>query len=570
MSERVDYYEKKLNPDRQPRAERRKPNPFQPLLIGLVLIVGIFLGTQLGKDSELFSFQPSHSGAQSGKLVEVLERIEDNYVDSVDKSELIERAIETLLEDLDPHSFYISPEEFARMNEQMQGGFEGIGVEFMIEDDSLVVVNPLEGGPSERAGILAGDRIVLVNDSSITGADLTNEDVMNRLKGTSGSSVTLGVVRPGTAEPLSFELRRERIPIYSVVASYKDGADIGYVKITQFARNTYDEFTQAVDDLRADGATKLIIDLRGNGGGYLDQATNMIEEFLDKNELIVYTEGRTQGTHRTYSAKRGAYRDMDVTVLMNQSSASASEVVAGALQDHDRSITIGRRSFGKGLVQHQYEMKDLSALRITVARYYTPSGRCIQKPYGDGIDYDDDYHQRLLGGELTSADSVHFADSLRFETPGGRIVYGGGGIMPDIFIPLDTTRSLLAGELSLLGAYRSVSLDWYVEHRKELEAAYPDMESFDQNFHPSKELFHQVLAQREDTEDAAIPTADDIAAINARTKAYLAKHLFDEHAYYYVLRHIDDDYQKAVEVLGDYQAFFEASLAKNRAHAQVP
>ena len=433
MSERVDYYEKKMNmrPDRE-QEPRRKPNAFQPLLIGLVLIVGIFLGTQLGKDAQLFDFQPN-SGGDADKLLQVLERIEDNYVDSVDGDDLVERAIETLLEDLDPHSFYISPEDFSRMSEQMQGGFEGIGVEFMIEDDTLVVVNAIDGGPSQRAGIIAGDRIVLVDDSTITGADITSEDVMTRLKGRSGSRVKIGVQRPGEAELLSFDIERDRIPIYSVVAQYQDG-DVGYVKINQFARTTYEEFRLAVDNLREGGTQKLVLDLRGNGGGYLDAATNIVEEFLDKNELIVFTEGRTQGKRNTYSSKRGKYRDMEVTVLMNQSSASASEVVAGALQDHDRSITIGRRSFGKGLVQHQYEMRDNSALRITVARYYTPSGRCIQKPYGDGIDYEDDYHQRLESGELMSADSIEFADSLRFETPGGRIVYGGGGITPDIFI----------------------------------------------------------------------------------------------------------------------------------------
>ncbi len=564
MSERVDYYEKKMNmrPDRE-QEPRRKPNAFQPLLIGLVLIVGIFLGTQLGKDAQLFDFQPN-SGGDADKLLQVLERIEDNYVDSVDGDDLVERAIETLLDDLDPHSFYISPEEFSRMSEQMQGGFDGIGVEFMIEDDTLVVVNAIDGGPSQRAGIIAGDRIVLVDDSTITGADITSEDVMTRLKGRSGSKVKIGVQRPGEAELLSFDIERDRIPIYSVVAQYQDG-DVGYVKINQFARTTYEEFRLAVDNLREGGTQKLVIDLRGNGGGYLDAATNIVEEFLDKNELIVFTEGRTQGKRNTYSSKRGKYRDMEVTVLMNQSSASASEVVAGALQDHDRSITIGRRSFGKGLVQHQYEMRDNSALRITVARYYTPSGRCIQKPYGDGIDYEDDYHQRLESGELMSADSIEFADSLRFETPGGRIVYGGGGITPDIFIPLDTTRSPLAAELSYLGAYRSVTLDYYVRNRQAMQQAYPDLISFDTRFDADDALLTALLDfGSEQDPELGKPSSTDRAEMAARAKAYLAKHLFDESAYYYVLRHRDDDYQKALEVLRDYSSFFQASLAANR------
>ena len=564
MSERVDYYEKKMNmrPGRE-QEPRRKPGAFQPLLIGLVLIVGIFLGTQLGKDAQLFDFQPN-SGGDADKLLQVLERIEDNYVDSVNGDDLVERAIETLLEDLDPHSFYISPEDFSRMSEQMQGGFDGIGVEFMIEDDTLVVVNAIDGGPSQRAGIIAGDRIVLVDDSTITGADITSEDVMTRLKGRSGSRVKIGVQRPGEAELLSFDIERDRIPIYSVVAQYQDG-DVGYVKINQFARTTYEEFRLAVDNLREGGTQKLVLDLRGNGGGYLDAATNIVEEFLDKNELIVFTEGRTQGKRNTYSSKRGKYRDMEVTVLMNQSSASASEVVAGALQDHDRSITIGRRSFGKGLVQHQYEMRDNSALRITVARYYTPSGRCIQKPYGDGIDYEDDYHQRLESGELMSADSIEFSDSLRFETPGGRIVYGGGGITPDIFIPLDTTRSPLAVELSYLGAYRSVTLDYYVRNRQAMQQEYPDLISFDTRLDVDDALLTALLDfGREQDPELGEPSATDRAEMTARAKAYLAKHLFDESAYYYVLRHRDDDYQKALEVLRDYSTFFQASLAANR------
>ena len=564
MSERVDYYEKKMNmrPGRE-QEPRRKPGAFQPLLIGLVLIVGIFLGTQLGKDAQLFDFQPN-SGGDADKLLQVLERIEDNYVDSVNGDDLVERAIETLLEDLDPHSFYISPEDFSRMSEQMQGGFDGIGVEFMIEDDTLVVVNAIDGGPSQRAGIIAGDRIVLVDDSTITGADITSEDVMTRLKGRSGSRVKIGVQRPGEAELLSFDIERDRIPIYSVVAQYQDG-DVGYVKINQFARTTYEEFRLAVDNLREGGTQKLVLDLRGNGGGYLDAATNIVEEFLDKNELIVFTEGRTQGKRNTSSSKRGKYRDMEVTVLMNQSSASASEVVAGALQDHDRSITIGRRSFGKGLVQHQYEMRDNSALRITVARYYTPSGRCIQKPYGDGIDYEDDYHQRLESGELMSADSIEFSDSLRFETPGGRIVYGGGGITPDIFIPLDTPRSPLAVELSYLGAYRSVTLDYYVRNRQAMQQEYPDVISFDTRFDADDALLTALLDfGREQDPELGEPSATDRAEMTARAKAYLAKHLFDESAYYYVLRHRDDDYQKALEVLRDYSTFFQASLAANR------
>lgn len=561
MSERVDYYTQRGSSAQTPN----NWNPYQPLLMAVVLLVGIFLGSSLGK-GDLFEFAPSDTQSNPSKLVEVIERIENHYVDSVQKRELIDNAINSILEDLDPHSFYISPEEFASMNEQMQGGFEGIGVEFMIEDDTLIVVNPLTGGPSERAGILPGDRIVLVNDSAISGTDISNAVVMKRLKGPSGSTVKLEIDRPGEVERYTFEIVRERIPIHSVVAQFMENEEIGYIKITQFAANTYEEFIGAVNDLKEQGMKKLVIDLRSNGGGYLDAATNIVEEFLDKGELIVYTEGRSQGRMSTYSKRKGRLRDVEVAVLMNQSSASASEVVAGALQDHDRSITVGRRSFGKGLVQHQYQMGDASALRITVARYYTPSGRCIQKPYGDGIDYEDDYHQRLESGELMHADSIQVTDSLQYTTPGGRLVYGGGGIIPDVFVALDTTgSSTYLGELSYAGVLRSFTLQYVNEHRADWSSTFPNMEAFDRGFTitPRIEAALDELATARDITPAPL-TTDARQELHLRLKALMAKHLFEENAYYYVLRNRDRDYMKAVDVLHDYTTYFNESLARNQ------
>lgn len=565
MSERVDQYLKgESKPPRKPRF-----NAFQPLLIAVVLVVGVFLGASL-KNGSIFTFEKEAASSNPNKLVDVINKIEATYVDSVHKQDLIDDAINAILDELDPHSFYISPEEFSAMNEQMQGGFEGIGVEFLIEEDTLVVVNPLTGGPSERAGILPGDQIIMVDDSLITHEGLANQEVMSRLKGRSGTPVKLSIKRRGESELLDFNIKRERIPIYSVVADYVDENDIGYVKVTQFARNTYEEFTSAVNGLRDQGAKKLIIDLRGNGGGYLDAATNIVEEFLEKNQLIVFTEGRRQGRENTFSTRRGTFRDMEVTVLMNQTSASASEVVAGALQDHDRSITIGRRSFGKGLVQNQFTMDDNSALRITIARYYTPSGRCIQKPYGEGIDYEDDLNDRYESGELVSADSIAYADSLRFVTPEGRVVFGGGGITPDIFVPLDTLgNSFYLSELRYNGVFRSWTLNYSNDHVDEL-GAYGDMKAFDAGFEISANMVEsiQAFAEKKEIESVEL-SGESLEDLKRRMKAYIAKHTFDENAYYYVMRTGDEDYLKAIEVLGDYKRYFNESLAANQQKADL-
>ncbi|MEO0405071.1 MAG: S41 family peptidase, partial [Bacteroidota bacterium] len=411
-------------------------------------------------------------------LVSIINKIDQMYVDSVKKKELIDDAIRSILQNLDPHSYYISAEEIEASTEPLQGNFEGIGVEFMIQKDTLLVVHPIEGGPSEELGILAGDRILEVDGESIAGIGLTNEKVMKLLKGKKGSTVNLKVKRRSSPTPIDFEIIRDKIPIFSVVADMNVAPEIGYVKITRFAKNTDEEFIEAVDQLRADGAKKLIIDLRGNGGGYLHTCIPIVEEFLEKGKLIVYTEGLNEPRADYNSRKNGKYRDMDIVVLVNQGSASASEILAGALQDHDRSITVGRRSFGKGLVQNQVPLPDKSALRLTVARYYTPTGRSIQKPYGEGIDYDNDYYNRYDHGELMSADSISFSDSLKFTTPAGRVVYGGGGIMPEFFVPLDTTSgSAYLNELLYNGIFRSYGYE-YAEENESMKSEYETVEAF--------------------------------------------------------------------------------------------
>lgn len=530
-------------------AKRRKVLAFQPIWIGLMLIVGIYIGSNLG-DNNIFTPIPQTS-ENPGKLVNILNFIEENYVDSIDKKELIEVAINAMLEKLDPHSYYITAEEFASMQEPMEGNFEGIGVEFMIQRDTLMVVTPIPGGPSEMAGVRAGDRIIAVNNEDIAGKGLSNEKVMKLLKGPKGTEVSITVLRRNEENELAFNLVRDKIPIESVVASFVVKGDIGYLKLTRFAKTSYDEFAAAMENLRNAGARKLILDLRGNGGGYLNTAIPIAESFLSAGQLIVYTEGKASPRRNYFCEKDGKYRDMELVILINQGSASASEIVAGALQDHDRALTLGRRSFGKGLVQDEISLKDESALRLTVARYYTPTGRSIQKPYGEGIDYEEDYNERLLSGELHFADSVRFPDSLKFTTPAGKIVYGGGGIMPDVFIPLDSTMEITwITELAYTGSLRSFVFEYLDKNRSKFSYL-NDFSAFLSDFQVDAAMLRDlvkfardenVLVQNPETTELS----DDM---RVEIKAQFARQLFGEEAYYQVLLAKDPDAIRAMEIL---------------------
>jgi carboxyl-terminal processing protease len=544
------------------KSSSRRPSVFQPIMFALVLVAGVYIGSTMSK-GDVFIFEDNRS-ANANKLVSVIDYIEDYYVDEVKKEEIIDNAIATVLEDLDPHSYYISSAEYKSVHERMEGNFEGIGVEFMIQNDSLMVVSALEGGPSLRAGIRPGDRIIEVEGEAISGAGLNNDRVMSLLKGASGSEVTLGIARAN--KKIDFTIKREAIPIYSVVAGFTVEEEVGYVKVVRFARHTYEEFVEAVDELKSEGAKKIIVDLRGNGGGYLEPATRMVEEFLDRGELIVYTKGRKAGEDRIKSTHNGKYRDLDVVILMDQGSASASEVVAGAMQDHDRSIIVGRRSFGKGLVQNEKPLSDDSAIRLTVARYYTPTGRCIQKPYGDGIEYGDDYSQRYESGELMHRDSIHVADSLMYTTAGGRIVYGGGGIVPDIFVPMDTVGSSpYLSQILYSGLVREFAFSYSDTHRETLEA-YGDYKSFDRDFRVSKEILEELgqfaADERIPMDRAQFQHSSHVLGI--RLKAQIAKNIFEDEAYYYVALADDPEFIKALEVIQDYNRFFVAGLKEQK------
>jgi len=544
-NERLDKYQ---------QGKPKTPSAFQPLYYAIVLIIGLIGGSVLSDQNTIVM-----GGRQSNphKLVSLINFIEKNYVDSIDKNKLIEDAINSVLKNLDPHSYYLSPDELARAQEELSGGFQGIGVEFLILRDSLMVVRTIPGGPSERAGLKSGDRIVGVDGQDISGKTLSSERAQKLLKGPAGSKVKVAVVRRGEEVPIDADITRGSIPIESVPISYVVEAGIGYVKVDRFAKTTYREFTRAMDELMDQGANRVILDFRGNGGGLLDQAISMVNEFLTPGKVIVYTEGVRDGREVEVSDKRGKYRDMEVVVLIDQGSASASEIVAGALQDWDRSVTVGRRSYGKGLVQREIELADKSALRLTVARYYTPTGRCIQKPYGDSINYADDFHRRLKSGELVSADNIKLPDSLKKVTPGGRIVYGGGGIVPDFFVPIDSILfSGVLAELNYYGVIREFTFDYIDRNRNALEA-FANEETFVRDYEVSSAVIDQlaILAKQKNEGLTRVALNKLERELKVRIKAQIARTLYSERAMHKVFSTRDNEFAKALEIAREYSRF---------------
>lgn len=540
-------------PGREP--EKSRNGAFQPLIYAILLVIGVYIGANFGGSTVLVNRRSPESNPN--KLVNILNKIDEMYVDSVEKSQLIDRAIDAMLEGLDPHSYYISAEEFAAIQEPLEGNFEGIGVEFMIQNDTLLVVTPIEGGPSEAAGIQAGDKIVRVDTVGIAGVGLTNERVMKLLKGEKGTKVELGIERRGEAKERVFDIVRDKIPIHSVVASVMVEPEIGYLRLTRFARTSYEEFMEGMEELVSAGAQRIILDLRGNGGGYLNVAIPMVEEFLDRDKLIVYTEGKASPRHEYRSRGKGRYSNLNVVVLINHGSASASEILAGALQDHDRSITVGRRSFGKGLVQDEIGLPDKSALRLTVARYYTPTGRSIQRPYGEGIDYENEYAERYENGEFYEVDSIRTTDTLRFTTPGGRIVYGGGGITPDIFVPFDTAGvTYYFSELSYTGTLRTYAVDYTERNRSSLKR-FANVDEFIKGFSVTDEMLNELTRFGLSDGVSVDPRGLRLSKkpISVRIMAYMARSLFDEEAYYRVLLEDDAMFNEALKAARDYSLY---------------
>lgn len=489
--------------------------------------------------------------AQS-KFDEVMHYINNMYVDTVKISELEEEAIVAVMDELDPHSQYISVEEFNAVNDPLLGSFEGIGVQFRIVEDTVTIVNTIKGGPSEKVGIMAGDRIVYVNDSLIAGIKIKNDSVMRLLKGPKGTKVRVKNFRRGVEGLLEFTITRDVIPTYSVDIAYMLDDETGYIKLSKFSATTYKEFVDAAKKLKSQGMRKLVFDLRGNSGGYLNAAVDIADEFLPKRSLVVFTEGRFRAKFMYYARKKGLLEDMPVAVLIDGESASAAEIVAGALQDNDRGTIIGRRSFGKGLVQEQVMLNDNSAIRITVARYYTPTGRCIQKPFkGKKEDYLLESYDRYENGELFSADSIHFADSLKYVTPKGKVVYGGGGIMPDVYVPLinDSTEYYF-NKIVNLGILYQYAFDYCDRHRQEL-ARYKTVADFDKAFRVTDSMFNELVVQAEKKGVKGSEKEKQVARKEADIllKAYIARDLFDDEGFYPIYRTMDDILQKALEVL---------------------
>lgn len=526
---------------------------YLPIAFALVLIAGIFLGTKLYKVAILnnSSFINFRSG-DNNTLNDVINYLSQEYVDSIGKQQLRESAIKGLLESLDPHSMYIPASEFKEANDPLMGNFDGIGVQFRIERDTVAVINTVTGGPSEKVGMLAGDRIVKVDGKLFTGKKVTNETVMKALKGQRGSIVNVSIFRRGQRKLIDFKIVRDVIPTYSIDISYPVNNTIGYIKLSKFSATTADEFSQSLTGLSNKGIRKLILDLRGNSGGYLQAAIAVADQFLKDKKLIVYTEGHNRPRNYAYATSEGQWENNALVVLIDEGSASASEIVAGALQDNDRCIVVGRRSFGKGLVQEQLNLRDGSAIRLTVARYYTPTGRCIQKPYNNGTaDYYGEYYHRFTDGELETSDSIKFADSLKFKTPGGKTVYGGGGIMPDVFIPIEKNLKLkYYNEAVNKGTLYQFAFDYTDANRKSLKR-FGSSEAFDRNFNVDHLVFDAFVAYARKNE---VKGGHDLIAaarprIESLLKAYIARNIYEDKGFYPIYLRSDKAFIAAFEIL---------------------
>lgn len=513
-----------------------------PLLLSLPAQAQLKL--DFGKDSPLRKLQ----------IAEIA--INSFYVDSVDQNKLVEDGIRGMLEKLDPHSSYSTAKETKAMNESLNGSFDGVGIQFNMQADTLLVIQPVAKGPSEKVGIMSGDRIIEVNDTVIAGVKMSREEIMRRLRGPKGSKVKLTIARRGIAEKLHFTVVRDKIPVKTIDGWYMADPATGYIRIGSFGATTYDEFMTAVSELKGKGMQNLILDLQDNGGGYLQAAVNIANEFLQKGDLIVYTQGR-QVPRTEYVAKgNGSLVDGKVVVLINEFSASAAEIVTGALQDQDRGTVVGRRSFGKGLVQRPVEFPDGSMMRLTIAHYYTPSGRCIQKPYvkGDRKDYEMELDTRYKHGELYSADSIHFADSLKYYTiRKQRAVYGGGGVMPDYFVPLDTMKyTNFHRKLIAKGIVVDNDLKYMDSHRKQIKAKYAQFSDYLEHFTVPQELVDSIIG---DGKKQKIEPKDKdeldrtVAYMSAQLKALIARDVWDMSQYYQIMNRYNDIVEKGLEVI---------------------
>ena len=501
----------------------------------------------------------NNSQLNAQKLATTLYLIDNFYVDTVGTDKVTEEAIIAALKELDPHSAYIAKKDVEKANEQLVGSFEGIGVTFQLIRDTITVIGPTPGGPSEKVGIMAGDQFIKIDGEDAFGKKVNNEYVQKHLRGKKGTKVTVSVKRGNDPELMDFEIIRDKIPLNSINAAFMMGKNVGYIKLDRFAQDTDKEFKAAMEKLQAQGMNDLIIDLRSNSGGYLNTAIEMVDEFLKEGQLIVYTEGTHSPRQEWRSSSKGAYTEGKLVVLIDEGSASASEILSGAIQDHDRGVLIGRRSFGKGLVQRPFNLPDGAVIRLTTARYHTPTGRCIQRPYEGGTeDYYKEMNKRLERGEYFHADSIHFPDSLKYKTDKGRTVYGGGGIMPDIFMPVDTSfNSKLYTNLIRKGVFNKYTVDYAMAHRDELKATYPEFSQFNKTFQITDGMIDafKAMAEKEKVEWNDEQYARSEKYIKLQIKALIARNVWDMQQYYEVTLTEDPAIDKALEVIGDNKLY---------------
>lgn len=550
-------------------------NNIKSTLLACLLMMTLPMMAQQSTSSEL--------DVQLRKLIYAQGAIVQLYVDTVNIKKLTEDAIRGMLTELDPHSTYTPAKDVQALNEPLAGSFDGIGVQFNMNEDTLVVIQTISGGPSEKVGIMAGDMIVSVNDTAIAGVKMSKEEIMKRLRGPKGTTVNLGVIRPGVNGVQKFKVTRDKIPVYTVDAFYMIDEKTGYVRISNFGSTTINEFVTATNYLTSCGMKNLVLDLQGNPGGYLQAAVNLSDQFLNNNEMIVYTEGRTTG-RQEYRAGKDKIDLNKIVVLVDGYTASAAEIVSGALQDHDRGIIVGRRTFAKGLVQRSIPLPDGAEMRLTIAHYYSPVGRCFQKPYekGDRRKYDMDMLERLNSGELMSADSIHFPDSLKYTTKGGRTVYGGGGIMPDVYVPLDTTYyTRLHRELAAKGCINSSILKWLNTNQKRLSKDYnvntfrKERERLLKDKTTNNERFREGFVRFKDEFDVPQEMLDILFAkakdenieytdsmlqatlpfLRTQLKALVARDLFSSSEYYEIMNPISEIYKQGVEAIKDEELF---------------
>ena len=521
---------------------------YLPIIIAAVLVLGIMVGRYYGgSDTEnKFVIIP-----KANKLDNVLNYIENEYVDEVSKGALMEMAIPKILEDLDPHSQYIPASELQKVNEPLEGNFSGIGIQFNMLNDTLVVIQTIANGPSQKVGINAGDRIILVNGEEVAGKKMPSDSIVRRLRGPKGSEVHVDILRRKVDKLLGFDIVRDNIPLYSIDVAYMIDNEKGFIKLNKFSATTEEEFVDAIGQLREKGLKKLMVDLRENGGGYMNAAIFIADQFLKGTELIVYTQGKARQKQEFRSSPGGLCTDLDLAILIDENSASASEILAGAIQDNDRGTIVGRRSFGKGLVQEQKPLSDGSALRLSIARYYTPTGRSIQKPYTENLnDYYLDIRARYFHGELENADSNKFSDSLKYVTPGGKTVYGGGGIMPDIFVPIDTLGiSDYYRDIRDQGLLYRYSLNYSDDNRTVLSGLKSTGEFV--KYLNNQNLLRKFIAfaAQEGIKENKMDIRISEKILKVQLNAYITRNFMDNAGFYPIIQEIDNTFNRALEIL---------------------